>query len=304
MVERRLTYYRWYSSNAERPFLPYEAAATLRANIERDPAASVVRRRDSITAVQVLAGGDAATPSRFQVLSVRHEDDRPVEWSPGQNVRTLIMDDGYSTADVTYFTLWPDGYAAQDFHSYAPRPSRLAQLLKLRVGAHVSFNVLYRRDMMEKLRRLRGQLRTVELAITSPELADAQHVGMMATLFPAAFGAQVPSLSIRLGMGRYGPRDRYLDAQTEEAVFQVAENAQELVDSLSITGIDPSTERSATVNLLQERVGHTVDVEPNVDATSLPDEKAIFEAMDDARQELDALGLLQTASEAQPVRPS
>lgn len=295
MVDRRIVFYRWQSANAQVPFIPHESAHLLADAIAADESASILVRSDSTTAIRVLDPGRENVPSRIQLLAVRNKDDLPVEWSPGQTIRSLVMADGYSTADVTHFLIWPDGFVAQDWHNFAPRPSRLAQMLRVKAGAHASINVLYRPDMLASLMRLRGHLRSVELAITSPELVDVERPGMMATLFPAAFGHRAPSLSLRLSMGRFGPRDRYIDSQTEEAVFQIAEQAQELVDSMTVSGVDPDTGRKLSVNLLKERIGQEVSVEPSPDAENIPHEQFVFDEMLDVRRDLDDQGLLQAA---------
>jgi len=103
-------------------------------------------------------------------------------------------------------------------------------------------------------------------------------------------------------MGRYGPRDRYIDSQTEEAVFNVAENAQDMVDRLVIAGYDPQVGRVIQVNLLNQRIARDVSVPPNPEAVTLPDEASIFEEITNARRDLDDEGLLAGALEAQAMR--
>jgi hypothetical protein len=167
---------------------------------------------------------------------------------------------------------------------------------------YVTFNILYRPDMMTTLRRIRGHLRKVEIALTSPEYVGMDRSGVIGSLFPAVYGHRAPSLAVSFGMGRYGPRNRYIDNEVEEAVFQIAENAQETVDRMIISGFDPQVGRVIQVNLLSERVGNEVSVDPNPEATTLPDETLIFEEIADARRALEDTGLLQGALEAQAMR--
>jgi hypothetical protein len=103
-------------------------------------------------------------------------------------------------------------------------------------------------------------------------------------------------------MGRYGPRNRYIDNDIEEAVFQVAENAQEMVDRMIISGFDPQAGRVVNVNLLTERVGHEVSIEPNPEAVTLPDERLVFDEIADARRTMEDEGVLEGALQAQAMR--
>jgi hypothetical protein len=302
MVDTKVVFYRWQSANAQAPFVPHEVASRLERAIVADPSQALVVGQDTTTAVRVLDAGGPDAPTRLQVLAVRGEDNQPVEWSPGQTVRSLIVSEGHFTADVTHVCIWPNGFAAQDWHGYAPRLNRLAHYLRQQANAHAIFNTLYRPDMMTTLHRIRGHLRTVEIALTSPEYANIDRSGAIGTLFPAVYGHRAPSLSVRFGMGRYGPRDRYIDHETEEAVFAVAENAQDLVDRMIISGYDPQVGRVVNVNLLSERVGKEVTVEPNPEAATLPDEQLIFDEIFQARSELADEGLLDGAPQAQAMR--
>lgn len=212
------------------------------------------------------------------------------------------MQDGHFATDVTHVTIWPDGFAAQDWHGHAPRLGRLAHFIRSQSRGSVVFNNLYRPDMLQRLERLRGRLRKVEMALTSPEYADQDRAGVIETLLPAVYGHRAPSITVNFGMGRFGPRDRYLDDQTEDAVYSIAENAQEMVDRLVVHGYDPQAGRVVRVNLLSERIGHDVSVPPNPEAATLPDEDAIFAEVLDIRRQLDDEGLLSGALEAQAMR--
>jgi hypothetical protein len=103
-------------------------------------------------------------------------------------------------------------------------------------------------------------------------------------------------------MGRYGPRDRYLDEATEDAVFQIAENAHEYVDRLVVTGIDEQTGRSERLNLLSERIHQEVELPFKKNRDGVPDEAATFAAMDSAYADMKAGGRLDDAVEAQLMR--
>ncbi len=85
------------------------------------------------------------------------------------------------------------------------------------MNAHVRFDALYREDMLTKLKALQGHIRSVEVAMTKRH--PDQSGGVFGTLIPETFGHRAPSIRFTLGMGRYGPRDRYLDGETEEQIF-------------------------------------------------------------------------------------
>jgi hypothetical protein len=72
----------------------------------------------------------------------------------------------------THVAVWPDGYAAQDLGGHAPRPSRLRDHLRQRLDVEVAFEQLYQPNMLERLRDIQGQLRSVDIALTPPDRLD------------------------------------------------------------------------------------------------------------------------------------
>ncbi|HUY47168.1 MAG TPA: hypothetical protein VMV92_15785 [Streptosporangiaceae bacterium] len=229
MVVRQLVFSRWCSLNAKPPFAYDQAFGELGAKIAGDPDFAIVENDDVTTAVTVVAAGSPTEPAKLQLLALRSADHRPSQWKPGERLGPLPLQDDQYPADVTHVMIWPDGIAAQDLHANAPRLGRLAFYLRHQVSAYVSFEPLYQPDMLERLEQLRGQLRLVEISLTRPEYLDPGR-GAFGTLIPTVFGSRAPSVSVHIGMGRRGPRDRFLDGATEEAVFQIAENANDQVD--------------------------------------------------------------------------
>jgi hypothetical protein len=197
--------------------------------------------------------------------------------------------------------LWPDGIAAQDLHHNAPRLGRLSYYLRQQAGAYVSFEPLYQPDMMERLRQLRGQFRGVELTMTHPEYLPVDR-GAFGALIPEVFGPKVPSVSVHIGLGRRGPRDRFLDAPIEEAIFQIAEDAHDQVDRLVVAGKSPSTGRVERVNLLNERLQVSTEVAPHPDVPGLPDETAVFQQLGAAYLDFRNQDLFYRAVQAQAMR--
>lgn len=301
MLKRKLTFYRWLSVPNRPPFEPYAAAGGVAALVEQDPSTAILTEAEATTAVIVNSVGDPATPTRLQLLALRDPDNRPLQFGPGEPLAPIDMLADRYPADVTHVTLWPDGYAAQDFHGNAPRAGRLARYLRRQVDAFVNLEQLYQPDMLDRLDDIRGQLRGVDIALTRPEHVD-QDPGVLGTLVPAVYGHRAPSVSVHVGMGRYGPRDRFLDAETEEAILATAERAQELVDSMVITGRSRTTGRSATVDLLNERLYVERELPRSQQGGSLPDAESAFAELEAAYRDLRDCGRLEEAVRAQAMR--
>jgi hypothetical protein len=213
------------------------------------------------------------------------------------------MANSHYTADVTHVVIWPDGIAAQDMHRNAPRLGRLSYYIEKKLSGYVNFDPLYRPDMYEKLQRMKGQLRGVEFALTRPEYLSRQRPGAFSTLLPAVYGSKVPSIQVRVGMGRYGPRDQYLDGQTEDAIFAIADSADELVDKLIVRGKDPRTGRIDTINFLTERLSSNVTLERSSANPSLPDPDKTFAQMEGAYRRFQSEGKFWDAIRTQAKRP-
>ena len=211
------------------------------------------------------------------------------------------MPDDWYPSDVTHVMIWPDGIAAQDLHANAPRLGRLSFYLRHQVQAYVSFEPLYQPDMFVRLQQLRGRLRGVEISMTRPEYVDVSS-GAFGTLMPAVFGQRVPSAAVRLGMGRRGPRDRFLDGAMEEAVFEIAEDAHDYVDRLVVFGKNPTTNKTERLNLLSERIHARVEIPARTDAPALPVAERVFDELSAAYQSFRDQGLFDRAIQAQATR--
>lgn len=298
MVMRKIVFYRWMHVNGRAPFVPHEAAGRVAQAIDADPYASVLEGNDTTTAVEVGQAGDSLTPARFRVMALRNPGNRPVQWELGNGLKSLqLLDDQYP-ADVTNVAIWPNGIAAQDLTRDSPRMGRLSHFLRHRANAFVSFEPLYRPDMYERLMRMRGKLRSVHLAMTKPEYLDRDR-GVFGTLVPEIWGPKAPSINVQIGVGRYGSRDRFLDHDTEETVFRIAEQANDFVDRLIVRGIDPATNKVETVSLLNERLQKEVDIPTSPDTPEIPDALEAFKEIDRAFRNFEVEGSLRSAIQAQ-----
>jgi hypothetical protein len=302
MVVRQLVFYRWDSINTKPPFEPHRALTELHDKIAGDLAFAILSNDDVTTAVNVISPGSEHDPAKLQLLALRSEENRPSQWKPGEELAALSMPSDWYPSDVTHVMIWPDGIAAQDLHANAPRLGRLSFYLRHQVHAYVSFEPLYQPDMFARLQQLRGQLRTVEISLTHPEYVPSDR-GAFGTLLPAVFGQRVPSVAVRLGMGRRGPRDRFLDGATEEAVFQIAEDAHDQVDRLIVFGKNPMTNKTERVNLLSERLQDRIELPDRADAPGLPVAEVAFAALGLTYRRFDSEALFTRAIQAQATRP-
>lgn len=301
MVARQLVFYRWMPVNTRPEFVYHEALGLLRDKIDGDPGFAVMQNDEVTTAVTVMSPGSPTESARLQLLALRTTDNRPSQWRPGERPGPLPLQDDQYPADVTHVMIWQDGIAAQDMHVNAPRLGRLSFYLRHQVSAHVSFEPLYQPDMLERLQQLRGQLRMVEISMTRPEYLDSDR-GAFGTLLPSVFGSRAPSVSVHVGMGRRGPRDRFLDDATEEAVFQIAEHAHDQVDRLVIRGRNRATGKADKVNLLTERLHEKVEITARSDVPALPDEGEVFRELQNAYLSFRSQGLFDRAVQAQAMR--
>lgn len=301
MVARQLTFYKYSSVGTRPPFNYAQALTELLDKTAVDPDFAVTRQSEVPTAVTVLSAGSETAPARLQVLALRDADHRPSQWRPGTHLGPLPLLDGEYPADVTHVAIWPDGIAAQDAHANAPRLGRLSSFLRQKVGAYVTFEPLFQPDMHERLEQLRGQLRGVELSMSSPP-EDVINRGAFATLIPAVHGERAPSIGVRISVGRYGPRDRYLDNATEDAIFEIAEHAYDQVDTLVIRGRNRVTGKSDVVNLLGERLHVELDIPARSDVPALPEENLVFRELNRIHDEFSAQSIFERAITAQAVR--
>jgi hypothetical protein len=302
MVARQLVFYKWGSINAKPPFEYHHALTELNDKVVGDPNFAIMKHDEVTTAMAVVSAGTERQPAKLQLLALRNEDNRPSQWKPGAELEALSMPKDWYPSDVTHVMIWPDGIAAQDLHANAPRLGRLSFYLRQQVQAYVSFEPLYQPDMFTRLQQLRGRLRGVEISMTRPEYVESSR-GAFGTLLPSVWGSRVPSVAVHVGMGRRGPRDRFLDDATEEAVFQIAEDAHDQVDRLVVFGKDPTTNKTERVNLLSERLQERVEIPARANAPALPVAELAFEALSAAYRSFRDQGLFEKAIQAQATRP-
>ncbi len=283
MLPRSLVFYQWHAEPMRAPFRPSEVATRLAAEAVGDPKFLVLKGKEVTTAVSVVDVGDDSRPTRLQLLALRTEDQHPTQWQPGGKIDILPVLAGHYPADVSHVTLWPDGIAGQDLHKNAPRPGRLSFFLRSKLAQYVSFEPLYNPDMFEKLLRMRGSLRSVEIGITRPDYSS-RDAGILETFMPGAFGPKAPSLRVKVGIGRFRPKNEYLEQPLEDAAFEAAERAHDIVDTLIISGYDPQVGKIDTINLTKQRLKVEVDLPRDKAVPALPNADATFTELDKAHR--------------------
>jgi hypothetical protein len=300
MLKRRLIFHRWGSVVGKPDFDPRVVASDLRAAIVADGDFAILETNDAVTAVEVIDTGVGSEPTNLRLFALRGANDRPFKWDSTGSVSPISLRDHEYPADVSHVSIWPDGVCAHDYAKDVPRISRLSTYLRHKARAYVKFDALYREDMLEKLKAMEGQMRSVEVAMTQQHTGSGG--GVFGTLLPENFGQKAPSLRFTLGMGRYGPRDRYLDGETEEQVFALAEQADDFVTNMIIRGRSSASGRVETVNLLHERLQVEAEFRQSVSVSSVPDQREVFLELDAAYKGFQRDGKIASAVQGQKMR--
>lgn len=293
MLKRRLVFHRWASVHGRPEFEPHDAAARLIGQIHADGQFAILDDGDSVTSVEIIEPGTSTSPTNLRLFALRGANERPFKWDSAGSVNPISLSDHEYPADASHVSIWPNGICAHDYARNVPRLSRLSLFLRRRMSIHVKFDALYREDMREKLEAMKGQVRSVEVAMTRQGQNNSS--GTFGTLIPATFGERAPSVRFSLGMGRYGPRDRYLDGGTEEQVFALAEQADDFISNMIIRGRSRVSGRVETVNLLHERLQKEQEFAHSASIPSMPNSNHVFLALDDAYKEFERDGKFASA---------
>ncbi|MEY9871224.1 hypothetical protein ABH931_000689 [Streptacidiphilus sp. MAP12-33] len=301
MLQRKIIFYRWLAADAQASFDLHRVMAELAGQIAADSNFAVLEQGDFATAVEVLEVGDSDKPTRINLYALRLPENRPLQWSPGQPVTAIQMDDDQYPVDLTHVMIFPDGYAAQDAHGNAPRPGRLSHFLRKKLHENISFEPLFTPNMIERMKPLKGRLRSAEIAFTRAEYSPSSG-GTIGVLWPQALREKVPIVRLALSMGKTGPRDRFLDQAVDDAVFELAENSNDLIEKLVIRGKNPASNRVEEVNLLSERLHTDAQFTPNPAMPSAPRSADVFGAIESAYKNFRNTGILERSVHAQLLR--
>ncbi|MEV7896170.1 hypothetical protein [Streptomyces cyaneofuscatus] len=301
MLKRKIVFYRWLPSDPQGSFDLHQVMANLDSYISADPHYAFHQTNEVATAVEVVDVGDANTPTNIIIYALRSPENRPLQWEPGQPLSAIQMEDGQYPADVTHLSIFPDGFAAQDTHGHAPRPGRLSFFLRKKMREKISFEPLFTPNMIERMKPLKGRLRGAQISFTQAEYTGGEG-GSFSVLWPQALRNKVPIVRLDLSMGKHGPRDRYLDNAVDDAVFELAENANDTIEKLVVRGSNPDTGVVEEINLLSERLHVDEEFAPSATAPSVPGHQEVFFSIDQAHKEFHRNGVLERAVHAQLLK--
>ncbi len=297
-VLRQLMFSGWQNAAERFPFDRIEAARAIAA---LPPEELVLDRDGQITAVEVDQVGTATTPTYFQLLALRDFDSRPLDWGPGTGASPIQMLQDRYPADITHVALWEDNIAAYDRHANAPGLGRLALYMRVKADQRAQFVSLYDPTVIDQLDDLET-IRGFEYGIYDHNrFTHTADTGLLETFFPRA---PAPSISVRLGMSRKSPRDAQLDPEVTEAMLQAATKAEDLLDSLYVSGRSKTRKtpagnpKTVTLNLLSHRLQVSRDVRRAPEGGNLAARPEVYQALRDAKRELQDAGTLQRAATA------
>lgn len=297
-IMRKLMFSGWQDASDQEPFDRIAAANSIAELPAND---LVLEHGGQITAVEVHQIGTETSPTCFQLLALRDFDNRPLDWGPESGANPIEMLRDRFPADITHVAIWGDNTAAYDRHANAPGLGRLSSYLRDKADQRVHFVSLYDPTIVEQLDDLES-IRSFEYGIYSHNRFDAAaEAGLLERFFPRA---QAPSISVKLGMSRKSPRGAALDPDLSETLLQTAQRAEELFDSLYVSGRS-RTQRTAagnpktiTLNLLSQRLHIERDLPRAPGGGNLPRRDQVYRALREAKRALQGAGTLQRAATA------
>ncbi|HEY1211991.1 MAG TPA: DUF6731 family protein [Bryobacteraceae bacterium] len=300
MLTRRLLFSCWSSVSGKPEYKHGVTLGLLLAKVKDDPNFAVIDDDGVTTAVEVVDAGSDQSVANLKLYSLRGTEDRPFKWDPSGSASAIALRPDEYIADVTHISIWPDGICAHDYTKHSPSISRLSYFMRNQLNCYIGISPIYQEDTFARLSDMKGKLRSVEVAITKPEYLLKDR-GAYSNLIPGVFGEKAPSVKVVIGMGRYGPRDRFLDSAIEEDVFALAEQASDYVSQMIIKGRSSKTNRVETVNLLSERLQTEGNFQPSTEIPSLPDSGEVFHELDQSYKMFKSGGVFERSANAKLV---
>ena len=300
-VKRKLTFVAWADAVQKQPF---DLAAAGDALTKVKAIDQVLEHGGALTAVDHVQPAATNTDAiEIQLLALHDADNAPSEWGPGQGARRIEIGHGRYTAFFTHVLIWPDNVAAFDGHANAPGLGRLTEYIKERARQRIAFRALYEQGVKEQLEDIDG-LRSFEYGIYDPhKQAYLRQSGMVGSVLPKLW-QKVPSMRVKMGMGRRGRRDAYLPPEIADEVLAITESAEQFFDALIFRGPSKTQKqpngrpKTVELNLLSKRLRVEAEIERDADAGSLPDRASVFQELRAARKRLDNAGKIEAAQEA------
>lgn len=293
-VKRKLTFYAWQDGLKRQKFERLAAAKAVKA-LEGKPE-MIADIDGSLVAALVQAVGTDTDPTCFLLLPLRDYDNRPLHFRPGTNLQAIALGAGDYTSDVSHVVIWPDGYAAYDAHGFAPGPNRLAMYLREKAEERVTFLALYDRELIKYVRSLKG-LTAVEFSISNSEkgqrAADSEKGIFEGLLSARKRTPESVSFAQRISTG--GRKGQTLDDEFQEDILELADRADDYFDSLRVTGIDPHTKKSVTINVLQTRIHAEAEMPRAKGGGDAPNPRTCFSELEKAKAKIGKKKLEEAA---------
>jgi hypothetical protein len=187
--------------------------------------------------------------------------------------------------DWTHVVLWPDNFAAYDSRRDAPGLTRLQVYCHERANQRVRFFPLYDRSLIDQLDEL-DNIRALDIKfdLSRPEvIARADEQGMLGGLIGVGSQAAAATVETRVSVGH--SRTRELSQRLRGEVHELAQNAEDILDKLVITGQRGG--ETVSIDVLRRRLDHDVRVRRSRTLGNAPDSDVMYGAIINSRRVLD-----------------
>ena len=225
-------------------------------------------------AVLVERAGGPSSTTRLAFLRIRQDQ---LHLLASRQLTLWQPPAGNEFSEVTYATIWSDGFMGAITNRDAPSHKKLSYYFEKTSGQQTSIVSLFNPDVIARLKELRKHgLRTVSVKVQASKIAqveqDRQTTGF-SQLWNAGRGTDAATIGIELGVGRKQKArlDDGLAAEAEEIA-----QASDLLETMSIRGRDKKG-NIETINMKNERVRATADIPPGASTG------AIFRHLEAAR---------------------
>jgi hypothetical protein len=288
-LQRRVVFYGWEDIEGM-PAFEHIRSADAVTNLP--PTAWAYAEDDFVTGCLVDRQGSDEEPTCVRFFRLRSGDELP-HILRDRLPTPLELEQDEAITDWTHVVIWPDSFAAHDSRRDAPGLNRLATYFRERANQRVRFFPLYDRSLIDLLEGL-DEIKAVELKIQlsrAEQLEQAGQGGLFAGLIDVGREADAAVISTRISVGM--SRRNFLSPSVRQEVLGLAQNAEEFLDSLQITGIREG--HTVYIDLLRRRLDSTQSVRRSRQLGNAPDPDVMYDAIIQARRELEAANRLQRA---------
>ncbi len=195
-------------------------------------------------------------------------------------------------SEITHLVFFPNNILGAVFNFYGPRPTRLAAYLKARVPntpLDLTINPLIRTDITEELDRFET-LRVVNLKIRpsyTETIAQAdESLGQSFAAAQSAVTDQAEEVALSLSAGR--KKRAHLGDSLMGFVRRMVgrDDLHENAMQFTMSGLDTETQRSATLDLLSDKLVSTKRIIKQSQRSRALDTESAYAAVQEAYNEL------------------